>query len=478
MKWSAACLSLLAGWLGTPAALDAAAASPRIEGSVPSGWHEAPFEAALESSPGTTIRYTTDGSEPTPTHGSVYAGPIRVDTVTVLRATAFAADATPSHPLLRTYLFLEQVVNQSATPPGFPATWGSNPNFPQNRVPADYGMDADPLRTNPRSATSPIDPVKARRLRDGLRELPVLSVALDVADLFGANGLYPRSLVKQPVLEKKAAVEMVLPDGTPAFSVTTGLRVHGNASRQAEKTPKHGFKLAFKRELGDASLHYRLFPDSPAEKFDDLVLRPDFGVSWLHWANTADESFGAFQRDRAVRFRDAWLKDTFRAMGHEAGHNRFVHLFLNGLYWGIYDITEQPTDSFAARTFGGAKEDYDVIEQGALVSGTPVAYRALLGLTHLEVPANYAKAQELLDVTEFIDYTLVHFFVGHQDWGTNKNWYAIRRRVDGPEGRFRYFPWDGENILLDENVDRVRAGGRDGEGLPSGLHAKLMANAD
>lgn len=477
MNRSAALLFLLAGLLVAPNGLRAAAAPPAPEASVRSGWRDAPFDLALQSAPGTTLRYTTDGSEPTAAHGTVYAGPLHIETVTVVRATAFAADGTASPSLQRTYLFLEQVVNQSATPAGFPSTWGSNPNFPQGRVPADYGMDADPLRTNPRDPRAPIDPAKARRLREGLRELPVLSVALNPADLFGSGGLYLRTLIKQPVLEKKAAVEMILPDGTPAFAATAGLRVHGNASRQAEKTPKHGFKLSFKKEFGAASLHYRVFEDSAAKKFDDLVLRPDFGVSWLHWSNAPGEPFGAYQRDRAVRFRDAWLKDTFRAMGHEAGHNRFVHLFLNGLYWGIYDITEQPTDSFAERTFGGSKDDYDVIDQGAVASGTAAAYRTLIGLSRLELPENYAKAQALLDVTEFIDYTLLHFFVGHQDWGFSKNWYAVRRRVDGPEGRFRFYPWDGENILLDENINRVRSNGEFG-GHPGDLHTKLMANAE
>lgn len=463
-----------------PGALPAASATnvPALESNARSGWQDAPLQVTLAAPAGANIRYTTDGSEPTAGHGAVYAGPISVSTVTVLRAVAFAADGTPSRPLTRTFLFLEDVVNQSASPAGFPATWGSNPFFPRGRVPADYAMDADPLRSNSDDPRSPIDPVKAQRLRDGLRELPVLSLVLDVADMFGANGLYPRSLIKKPVLEKKTAVEMILPDGTPAFSVTAGIRIHGNASRQAEKTPKHGFKLSFKPEFGDASLHYRLFPDSTAQKFDDLVLRPDFGVSWLHWSNTAGEAFGSFQRDRGVRFRDAWLKDSFRAMGHEASHNRFVHLFINGLYWGIYDITEQPTDSFAARTFGGAKEDYDVIDQGELASGTIVAYETLTGLSHLEREENYAKVKELLDVTEFIDYTLLHFFVGHQDWGYNKNWYAIRRRVNGPEGRFQYFPWDGENVLLDENINRVGSGRSGSDNFPSDLHAKLMANAE
>ena len=34
--------------------------------------------------------------------------------------------------------------------------------------------------------------------------------------------------------------------------------------------------------------------------------------------------------------------------GGEAPHGKYVHLYLNGLYWGLYNVHERPDDSFAA----------------------------------------------------------------------------------------------------------------------------------
>ena len=31
---------------------------------------------------------------------------------------------------------------------------------------------------------------------------------------------------------------------------------------------------------------------------------------------------------------------------------------------------------------------------------------------------------------QFIDYVLLNYYVGNQDWGENKNWYAIRNRSE------------------------------------------------
>jgi hypothetical protein len=250
--------------------------------------------------------------------------------------------------------------------------------------------------------------------------------------------------------------------------------MHGNASRQPEKNPKHGFKLSFKSEFGESSLRYPLFPNSPAKEFDDLIVRADFGTSWRHQSDTATEGLGNFQRSRATRTRDAWWKDTMRDMGNPASHSRYCHLFINGLYWGTYDFSEQPAESFGANYFGGEEEEYDVYEQGTLRAGTSTAYVAMTAITNLVDNANYEQMKRYLDIPEFIDYMLLHFFVGAQDWGydANKNWYALRRRVAGPAGTFKYIPWDGENLLLNTNINQVTA-----TAPPSGLHPKLVANA-
>lgn len=450
--------------------------APKPNFSVGRGTFEAPFTLLLSVAlEGATIRYTIDGSEPTAATGLAYSAPLLVTNTTTLRAAAFKNGFLPSRPQTHSYIFLDQVLNQPKSPPGFPNTWGMSSGFPDRRVPADYEMDMDPLRVDPNNPASAIDASKLRRFKEGLRELPIVSIVMRTEDMFGAGGLYPkaREAGVKSSNEKPCSVEMVLPDGTSAFTVTCSIDLHGNASRNPMKNPKHGFKLAFKGDFGESSLRYRLFPDSPGEIFDDLILRPDFGVSWRHWSDSSGNWLGSFQRTRGVRTRDAWFKDTFREMGGAASHNRFCHLFINGLYWGTYDFTEQPTDSFARNYFGGEKSEYDVYDQGALKSGTARAWRTMLGLSDLGNNSNHEMMKRLLNVPEFIDYTLLHFFIGHQDWGYSKNWYALRRRVPGPAGTFRFVPWDGESLLLDEDIDRVS-----NPDVPAGLHTKLVGNAE
>lgn len=95
--------------------------------------------------------------------------------------------------------------------------------------------------------------------------------------------MYPNALLKGATYQKPCSIERILPDGSTAFATTTGIQIHGNASRDPGKNPKHGFALNFKGDYGTSSLNYPVFPDSPLTKLDDLILRADFNSRWTHW---------------------------------------------------------------------------------------------------------------------------------------------------------------------------------------------------
>jgi hypothetical protein len=262
--------------------------------------------------------------------------------------------------------------------------------------------------------------------------------------------------------ERPCSAEMILPDGITAFQIDCGIRIQGNVNRI--RSPKHSFRLLFKEQYGASKLHYQVFPDSSLKKFDTLVLRADYNNSWIHWDPQA--------RVRAQRTRDAWMKDSHRAMGWVAPHNRYVHLFLNGLYWGVYDFTERPDANFAAAYLGGSNQDYDVINEFQAKAGTLDAFNQLTSIHDVARQEQYEKLKRHLDITQYIDYLLLNYYGGNQDWGENKNWYAIRRR--SPAAPFQYFVWDGEQVLQNLQDDAVS----DPYETPFRLAEELKRNAE
>ena len=433
---------------------------PKPHLSVPHGYFNQPFTLlATCELPGATLRYTTDGSEPTAGSGFAYNGPLTVTNSTVLRITGFATNALPSKAESQSYLFLDSIFRQPNNPgTNFPNTFGTQGAFVSL---SDYEMDPE-IMTNA---------AYANLVTNALLALPVFSLMIKPADMWDAtSGIYTHPLSRGPAWEKPCSLEFFTPDGSEAdFQVDAGVQIQGNASREPLKQPKHPLKVQFKGDYGPADLNHKVFPDSPRTKFDSINLRSDFNYSWLHW----DPNF----RLRAQRSRDAWIKDVMRSMNGLASHNRFAHLYINGLYWGIYDPTERPDASFAAEYLGGEKEDYDVINEGAVVDGDITAYNQMLALPTALTTAQYDALKQYLDLTQFIDYMLLHFYVGPEDWGFNTNWYTMRQRVPG--AGYKYVPWDGENILgTDVNRnDTTRPGGSGVTGVPSGLHTKLATNA-
>jgi hypothetical protein len=129
-------------------------------------------------------------------------------------------------------------------------------------------------------------------------------------------------------------------------------------------------------------------------------------------------------------------------------HGTFVHLYLNGLYWGLYNIVERPDQSFLSSYFGGEKDDWYIVNHSGPVSGSGDRFESLHRLASaggLEDPERYAEIKEYIDIAQFIDYIILNFYSGNEDWGLT-NWYA---GIRNPDGRARYFSWDGEWTWID-----------------------------
>ena len=141
------------------------------------------------------------------------------------------------------------------------------------------------------------------------------------------------------------------------------------------------------------------------------------------------------------------MRETYAAMGHASARGTFVHLYLNGLYWGVYNLAERPDENFAAEHLGGKSKDIDARNSDKILSGDDVAWKELFALANggLHEKERYEAAQRLLDLPTFIDFMLLNLYGANGDWDRASNWYAARKR--SAEGRYLFFVWDGERTL-------------------------------
>ena len=443
------------------------------------GFYDSPIEVAITTStPEATIRYTTDASTPTLSNGSTYTAPITINRTTTLRAAAFKTGFDSTNVETHTYVFLDDVVAQSGSaPPGWP-------NNSINGQVFNYGMDPNIVNhANPAIGGD-------KQVKDALTEIPTISIVTDQANLTGrGTGIYTNPQSDGIEWERESHIELLFPpgyvdpDGNPTgFASPAGLRIRGGFSRKPEN-PKHSFRIFFRNEYGNGRLNYRLFGDEGADEFDKFDLRTPQNYSW---------SLGGDSRNSFMR--DIWSRDTQLAMGRPATRGRFYHLYLNGIYWGLYQSDERAEAAFGETYFGGDQSDYDVVKtRGALTDGTFDAWRRLWEKWSAGFTSNAAyfnvlgrnpdgtpnpAFEKLVDPGNLIDYMIILYYSGDSD-GPPNNYFSLYNR-ENPDG-WKFFEHDSEHSLdtgRNNMVNSMASGSALGEFHPRLLHQGLMANPE
>ncbi len=431
--------------------------------SVPHGYYTNTQSVSISTStPGAIIVYTINGSTPTVnaslgvTNGTLYTGSINVSATTTLRASAFRLDWKPSFVSASSYLFVNDIINQSPagqTPPGGWANSGVNGQE------INYGIDPDIIAL-----------YGAQAVKDSLLSIPAVSITTDLANLFNpTTGIYVNAVNRGMPWERPASVELIDPNGgETGFVVNAGLRIRGGYSRN-DFNPKHGFRLYFRGEYGAGKLEYPLFGDEGADEFDVIDLRADQNYSWSSEGNTQN-SF----------VREVFGRDTMADLGQEYTRSRYYHLYLDGQYWGIYQTQERVEEFYGETYFGGSEADYDVVKAGLgdvggteVSAGNDVAWQQLFNFGEA-VAANpttnanlYWTMQGLnpdgtrntalpvlLDADSLITFMSIVIMTGGYDTGISQflsnnygnNWFGIYNRTTADRG-FQFYVHDNEHSL-------------------------------
>ena len=440
------------------------------------GFYDTPFSVTLATdTKDALIYYTLDGSEPYQTGprgavatGNVYTGPIQINGTTYIRAAAIKGEWKPSNIITHTYIFLDDVIRQPANPAGFPTRWGSRA--------ADYAMDQRVVN----------DPAYSSEIKDDLKSTPSVCIVIDNADFFGSGGIYANPTQYGDQWEQAASIEWIDPSTGDDFGVNAGLRIHGGPYSRGQN-PKNALRVIFRGEYGPTRLEYPLFPDTDVTTFNVLALRSIWNYSWTGHSGMSGSRHADY-------LRDAFARDTVRDMGNLTPYGRPIQVYINGLYWGLYIMTERPDERFVSDHLGGDEEDYDMLEAPSGFGGSTTmqivsggeqarqAWNAVFSMadTNLATSQAYQAMQANIDIPSMIDYMLMIYYVGSRDapvflgdQRTPRNFYAVRLRE--PAGPFIFVPWDTEWALEYPTENRVNLVG---VWNPHYLINKLKANPD
>jgi len=284
------------------------------------------------------------------------------------------------------------------------------------------------------------------RQNQGFQDLPMVS--LSVPEL------------PDDYVETEGSAEFFLPGSATPVQVNCGMERFGGAWTEFDKK---SYKLSFSSEYGARKLEAPLFNGFDhgipvKEVFDSLELRA---------GNHDMVARGFYMSGR-------FIEDTTLEMGSLNPHGRYVHMFINGGYWGLYDMRERMVDAFLAEYLGGKKEDYVVVRGNdnvgttTFIPGTPEPPNRELWETVRANRSSYAAIKDKLDVPHLIDFMLVWFY------GDNENEYRCAGPIV-PGSGFKFWLADSDGYLYSPNVASALTVNRTDNGGPGSIFSSLVA---
>lgn len=268
--------------------------------------------------------------------------------------------------------------------------------------------------------------------------LPVLSIIVDSVAMFDpVVGMYmpgPNASRAEPLYganfwedtELPAQVSFFEKDGRRAFSENAGVGIFGNWSRSRPKRP---LSIQFREKYGARRIQYPLFPQRPGFiRFKGFALRNNGG-------------------DYAAGFsRDALGTTLTEGRDLEYQLSRHVVIYINGRYWGIYDMREKLDADYLDTRFGLPPEGVDLIKNGGEVqAGTATDWIATVDWfmgADLSDSAALARAAAKVDLDNMATYLATEIWSSNADWPANntRNW---RRTSPASPWRSMLFDLDG-----------------------------------
>jgi CotH kinase protein/Lamin Tail Domain/Chitobiase/beta-hexosaminidase C-terminal domain/FlgD Ig-like domain/Divergent InlB B-repeat domain len=266
---------------------------------------------------------------------------------------------------------------------------------------------------SPNSISSPI--VTHTYFIDRYFTLPVISLATTPANFFDwETGIYvmgPNASPDPPYSganfwedwERPIHIEMFNLDGSLKFSEDAGTKIHGRWSRRFDQK---SLAIFFRSQYGTNTLNCQVFDEKPYGNFESLLIR-----------NSGND----FQ---STHFRDAFVTNITQDQNIEYQEFQPVTLYLNGMYWGIYNLREKISEHFVAANNPGVDPDnIDRLEyRNQVLNGDSTAYHNLMvyfASHDLSQTDNYEYVKTKVNVANLTKYLATNIYCNNTDWPRN-----------------------------------------------------------
>ena len=264
--------------------------------------------------------------------------------------------------------------------------------------------------------------------------IPVMSVSGDeMADLLDGGWN----------LEPHGTFEYYKENGELADKARGEFNKHGNDSWAYDQ---RGFDYITRDQFGyNYAIKDELFRTKDRDKYQRLIIKA-----------AANDNYPFSYGGSGAHIRDAYVQSLSQIADLRMDERSFEPciLFLNGEYWGLYEIREKVDDTdFTDYYYDQDDGELDYLKTWG---GTWIEYGTDTGWTNISnyilsndmsVQANYQHAKSFYNTGSLIDYYILNSYIVNADW---LNWNTAWWRGTNPDGekkKWRYTLWDMDNTF-------------------------------
>lgn len=376
------------------------------------GFFERAFDLELGATPDCLIYYTTDGSLPDE-NSTLYTGPVQIEDATL----------HPNTLSMRTDITVEGVTPPDAT---------------LKKATVISAVAIDGVGNRSRVVTNSYF-VGYDNYREYLY-IPVISIVANPADLFDIlDGIYVRGKTYQEWLEnggnknstaskniptnyRQTGPEWVIPvrvqefDGESKllFSQEAGLSIDSGNGRDGAQKP-------FDLHSADGDFVYAMVPETSSR--ERYTLMADVG-------------------------KDSIVHGMLDGRGIPVAEARPCIVFLNGEFWGLYELREELDAEFISDNYDVDREDLIVVKDNNIEAGLSIVQKLgpevqELGITgamdlffselDTSTEEGYRAAESVIDVDNYLTYIVANVFFNNSEL---LNKYTMWRTVSTGNGKY------------------------------------------
>jgi hypothetical protein len=210
------------------------------------------------------------------------------------------------------------------------------------------------------------------------------------------------------------------PGNSDAYAFDAGTKIFGGWSRGQDQ---RSLSVFARGRYGTDEIDYPFFPQRENTRFQSVVLR-----------NSGNDLYSS-------GMRDVVMTGLMENSNVDIQAYRSVASYINGEYWGLYNLREKVSEHFLASKHGVDKDNIDLLELNAeIVQGSNVEYIALMNYIRdnpVNQSSHYDYITDRIDLDNYIQYQAAQIYYDNVDWPGNniKFWKS-------PETKWRWILYD------------------------------------